>query len=74
MQGEGEGEAVSGVMAGSGEEGGGGGGGGDYGELPAEYWDAVIAEETMAAEPSVMEETDVVGEADVVEECFSNEK
>lgn len=74
MQGEGEGEAVPGVMAGSGEEGGGGGGGGDYGELPAEYWDAVIAEETMAAEPSVMEETDVVGEADVVEECFSNEK
>lgn len=70
MQGEGEGEAVPGVMAGSGEEGGGG----DYGELPAEYWDAVIAEETMAAEPSVMEETDVVGEADVVEECFSNEK
>ncbi|OWZ79225.1 RAD57 protein [Cryptococcus neoformans Bt85] len=59
-----------GGMAGS----GGGGGGGDYGELPAEYWDAVIAEETMAAEPSVMEETDVVGEADVVEECFSNEK
>ncbi|OXG78280.1 RAD57 protein [Cryptococcus neoformans A2-102-5] len=67
---QGEGEAVPGVMAGSGEEGGGG----DYGELPAEYWDAVIAEETMAAEPSVMEETDVVGEADVVEECFSNEK
>lgn len=70
---------MPGVMAGSGDVGmgkeEGGGGGGDYGELPAEYWDAVIAEETMAAEPSVMEETDVVGEADVVvEECFSNEK
>lgn len=41
----------------------------DYGELPAEYWDAVIAGETMAVEPLVMEETDerVVSEADAVE-------
>lgn len=46
----------------------------DYGELPAEYWDAVIAGETMAVEPPVMEETDerVVSEADAVEEMGHN--
>ncbi|WVO23605.1 uncharacterized protein IAS62_004960 [Cryptococcus decagattii] len=46
----------------------------DYGELPAEYWDVVIAGETMAVEPPVMEETDerVVSEADAVEEMGHN--
>ncbi|XAO26469.1 hypothetical protein I312_105306 [Cryptococcus bacillisporus CA1280] len=46
----------------------------DYGELPAEYWDAVIAGETMPVEPPVMEETDerVVSEADAVEEMGHN--
>lgn len=46
----------------------------DYGELPAEYWDAVMAGETTAVEPPVMEETDerVVSEADAVEEMGHN--
>lgn len=46
----------------------------DYGELPTEYWDAVIAGETTAVEPPVMEETDerVVSEADAVEEMGHN--
>lgn len=75
-------QGPAGVMAGTGdvgmgwggiqkEEGGGLGGDvfDDYGELPAEYWDAVIAGETTAPEPSVTEETDerIVNEADVVE-------